>query len=339
MIMEQRKIMQLGRSSLVISLPKQWVNKSNLQKGDIISVEMQQDHSLVIYPIVKKEKKSKKITLYIDPKDENSSIIRSIIACYLNGYSDIILISRKIFSTSQQRAIRRIMRNLFIRIIESDPKNIKTTIFMDESRISVVSNIRRMYNISHSMCKDALNALKDRDVSLARTVYSLDDDVDHFCFLLLRLLRSAAINPGLSKNLDLDPLDCLDYEVLVYRIEHIADNAATIAKNIIILEGMKLKIPDSLIVLILKFGKQAVKLLDLAFNSFFTQDIAVCNELIEKQKKIKELDHEIASKTFLIPKMEAMTICSVCSIRDAVMRISDWAVALAENAILRSYSA
>ncbi len=48
--MEKRKILALGQSSHVISLPKVWLKTNNLNKGDWISVLPQSNGSLFIYP-------------------------------------------------------------------------------------------------------------------------------------------------------------------------------------------------------------------------------------------------------------------------------------------------
>jgi len=56
---------------------------------------------------------------------------------------------------------------------------------IDETKASLELAIQRMHLISHSMCRDALNSLKNRDAMLAKAVFSLDDDVDHFFFFLL----------------------------------------------------------------------------------------------------------------------------------------------------------
>ena len=93
--MEQRKIMSLGRSSLVISLPKHWTRLNELKQGDVVSLAIQRDRSLAVFPGTGKKKWSKEITLHIDPKEREILIIRSIIACYLNGYSGIKLVSKK----------------------------------------------------------------------------------------------------------------------------------------------------------------------------------------------------------------------------------------------------
>ena len=59
----ERKIMSLGKSSLVISLPKEWMQLNDLKKGDTVSFNIQRDRSLVIYPSALKKSEPKEITL------------------------------------------------------------------------------------------------------------------------------------------------------------------------------------------------------------------------------------------------------------------------------------
>ncbi len=336
-VMEQRKVMSLGRSSHVISLPKLWVEMNELKRGDVVSLEVQRDRSLIVFPGDERRKEERKITLYINPKETETSIVRSIIACYLNGYSSIRLAARNIFSIPQQKAIRRIAGILYMRILEADAKSMHITTLVDESKASVVSSVHRMHLIANSMCRDAFNSLRDQNAALAKAVYSLDDDVDHFCFFLLRLLRSAAVDSVLAKQLDLDPIDCLDYQVLVYRIEHVADQAANVARHMIMLDGERLTIPDSLVKLIFVSGTEAIDSYDKAVKSFLSKDVTSCNEIIERQREIEKLGREISSQSFLIPHMNAVAICAVCSIRDSIERIAEWTANIAESVILRSY--
>jgi len=291
----------------------------------------------MISPLNYNEDEEKEITLYIDQEQDRGSLIRSIIACFLNGYTDIKLIAKTIFTTSQLKVIRKIARMLYIRIIESNTKNIHITVLINESKIKVDSYIQRMYMISYSMCKDIFQALIEKDTSLARSVYTMDDDVDHFTFFLLRLLRRASLNPAIGKKIGVDPVSAQDYTTLVYRIEHVADNAVIIAKQIIVLEGKKLGIPESILNKIYSAGKFATDMYERAFKAFFSGDILSANTVIESQKKIDDAVMEIASESFSIPDLNPITVCAICSMRDTVKRISDWAVNIAEHAINRAY--
>ena len=334
--MDQRKIMSLGRSSLVVSLPKHWVKLNELNQGDVVSMAVQRDRSLVVFPGVEKRKELKKITLRIDPKEPEVMVVRSIIACYLNGYSGIRLTSKGIFSIAQQKAIRRIVRVLYMRIMESDAKNMYIQTLIDESKASVLSGVQRMHLISSSMCKDAFNSLKTRDAKLAKAVYTLDDDVDHFSFFLLRLLRSATLDTALAHQLELMPIDCLDFQTLVHRIEHVADHATNIAKNIIMLDGRGQKISDPTLELMLTTGKIALTSYKKAVEAFFSKKVESSDEIIAEQKRVERMDSDIASKSFMTEK-NALIICATCSIRDSIKRIAEYAADIAEITINRSF--
>jgi phosphate uptake regulator len=333
----ERKIMALGRSSLVISLPKHWVNLNELKQGDVVSLAIQRDRSLVVN-ISQKEKERREITLYVDPNDREYLIIRRIIACYLNGYSIIKVTTKDVFSVPHRKAIRNIVRMLYMRIMESDAKSMLIQTLIDEAKAKPDAAIHRMQLIALSMCRDALSALKTRDVKLAKSVFSLDDDVDNFAYFLLRLLRHAARDPIVSNQLEIDPIDCMDHQKVVYSIEHAADNSTSIAQNIIMLDGSKQKIIDQLITLLFDAGTKAVDLYEKAVNAFFSKDVDVSVYILEQQNEIEKLDREIATKTFMSKQTtNALIVCAICSIRDSIKRIGEGAADIAEVAINRAY--
>ena len=72
--MDQRKIMALGRSSLVISLPKHWTKLNQLKQGDVVSLAIQRDRSLAIFPGTGGKKSVNEITLHIDSGEKSSTI-------------------------------------------------------------------------------------------------------------------------------------------------------------------------------------------------------------------------------------------------------------------------
>ena len=328
--------MSLGRSSMVISLPKNGMQLNELNKGDVVSFAIQRDRSLVIYPGAQKKSSQKEITLRIGHDEEDNLIAQKIIGSFLNGYSGLTLISEKIFSIPQRKVIRNTAGRLYMRIMESDSKGVYLQTLTDESKASLEQAVQRMHLISHSMCEDIFNSLKSNDISLAKSVFSLDDDVDHFAFFILRLLRVAAQDPVLANDLRVDPLDCMDYQTLVYRIEHAADYTADIARHIIMLDGTKEKIPDDLLKLMVCEGVESVDLYVKAVNAFFSGDVPFAVEIMKRVQKIEKLDQEIATRSFM-GKKNAELVCAICSIREDIKRIADTAANIAEIAVNRAF--
>lgn len=333
--MDQRKIMSLGRSSLVISLPKRWIKTNELERGDLVTLNIQKDNSLVVFPGIKKERETREITLKVDPAEDKELLTRRIIACYLNGYFGITLISTDIFTATQQKAVRDIIGMLYMRILESDARRIYIRTLIDESKAPVETALRRMHVVASSMCQDALESLRNQDVELARVVHGLDDDVDHLCFFLLRLLRDALLNPDLAQELGLDPIDCLDYQTLVHRIEYVADHAVTIANNVIMSSGRGLWLSPSVLESLLNFGNMAFDMYNEAVRAFFARDTTASNDVIERLNEMEMLNQKIALSTVSVT--EALRVCMMCIIRESIKRIAECATEIAEITIDHSY--
>ena len=102
-----------------------------------------------------------------------------------------------------------------MRIMESNAKYIYIQTLIDEAKVSIDTAVRRMHAIAVSMYRDTLNSLKNQDVALAKIVYSLDNDVDHFSFFILRLIRSVILNPELTNYLGLELANQMVLDILL----------------------------------------------------------------------------------------------------------------------------
>ncbi|HXX87382.1 MAG TPA: phosphate uptake regulator PhoU [Candidatus Acidoferrum sp.] len=332
----ERKIISLGRSSLVISLPKDWIELNELKKSDVVSLAVQRDRSLVVFPYAEKKKEPVDINLHIDANERESSIVRKLIGCYLSGYSGIRVISNNIFSVPQGKAIRNIAGKLYMRVMVSDAKSMTIQTLIDESKASLELAINRMHLISDSMCADLLNVLKTGNMMLAKAVYSLDEDVDHFSYFILRLLRSSAQDPVLANVLGIDTLDCMDYQTLVRRIEHAADFCADMARNAVMLGESENKIPNNILTLISQACKEAIDLYDRSVKNFFSKNVMDSVEILDGIEKVEKLDREIASRAFL-HKQDNLVTCGICSMREDIRGIAESAANIAEVSIDRTY--
>jgi phosphate uptake regulator len=335
--MDRRKIMALGRSSLVISLPKDWLDKNNLKRGDYVFTTIEEDFSLILQSSPTAMKKPMEISLSISVDEKGESVIRKIIGCYLNGYSLIKLKSAKIFTVEQQRYIRSVMGSLYMRIIESTSSIVTLQTLMDESLASVKSGIERMHIITNSMCQDLLKAMKEWDVDLAKSVVSLEDDVNQFSYFLLRLIRSAAHNPSLANLLELDMIDCLDYQTLVQLIEHIADYSTSIAENIIYLFENRQFLPKEIFSVIIKTADIAFSSYDDAVQSFVNKELKSTNAIIDSQEEIENLGETITPIPYYGEQDEKKILCHICLIRDKIKRMGEYASDIAELTIDRAY--
>ena len=329
--------MSLGKSSLVISLPKEWMQLNDLKKGETVSFNIQSDRSLVIYPSAFKKTELKEITLSIGQNEEEILITQKVLGAFLNGYGGIMLTSENIFTVPQIKAIRNMAGRLYMRVMEADAKGVYIQSLMDESKASLEQAVQRMHLISRSMCEGAFTALKNNDVALAKSSFSLDDDVDHFAFFIVRILRNAAQDPHLANELHIDTLDCMDHQMLVSRMEHASDYAADITRHIIMLNGAKQTIPNEVLALMINAGTEVAELYVKAVEAFFSKDVNAAVGIMKHRQKMDKLDVEITSKSFTGPQKSAELVCGICSIRDNIKRIAHCTFSIAEIAVNRAF--
>ncbi len=333
----ERKIMSLGKSSLVVSLPKEWMQLNDLKKGGTVSFSIQRDRSLVIYPSALKKSEIKEITLKIGKNEEEILITQKVLGAFLNGYTGIMLTSENIFTVPQTRAIRNMAGRLYLRVMEADAKCVYIQSIMDESKASLQQAVQRMHLISRSMCEGAFDSLKNNDVELAKSSYSLDDDVDHFAFFIARILRNAGQDPHLANELRVDPIDCMDHQMLVTHVEHASDYAADITRHIIMLNGAKQTIPNDVLKLMVTAGNEVTELYVKAVEAFFSKDVNAAVNIMKYRQKLDKTDIEITSRAFTGPQKNAELVCGICSIRDNIKRIAHCTFNIAETAVNRAF--
>lgn len=333
--MDTRKIMALGQSSLVVSLPKDWVRSNNLKRGDIVELDVQRDLSLVIHPTLKTRDTPRVIKVDVGAEEHVDSIFRTVIGCYLNGYTNIELRSERIFSVAQQTAIRNVVKSLYMRIISSNASNVVLQTLMNESMADILSGIERMHLITLSMCNDVVKAMREWDHELARSVISLEEDVDQFMFFLLRLIRSAATDPSLATKLDIDMLDCLDLQTLVDLIERVADNVYKTADSVIQLEEYKEEIPAVLWETLLQTTESSFKAYENAIDVFRSSSVEESGLIIDQQYELSKLARSITP----FPEMQnsAPFFYPLFIIRESALRIGDYAADIAEVTIDKAF--
>lgn len=336
-MLERRKVVALGQSSRVISLPKTWLRSNNIDQGDWVSIQPMANGSLFVYPSNSLPKEVRSINIKLGANESDASITRKTIGAYMDGYSLVNLTSEKIFTVSQQAAIRRISGTLYMMIIESEASSITLEALIDEDRASVLSGVERIHLITYSMFRDTINALKNGDKALAESVIPLENDVDQLMFFLLRLIRSCALNLSLGNRLGLDSLDCLEYQNLVQSIERVADHVSTIAKNIVELVTSEAKLTANVSEGLIKAAEVAFSSYDLAVRCFLSSNVEPTNEIIDSELVINDLCGELTPMPMTDEDKGTSALSDVISIRESIKRISQYASDIAEMTIDRAY--
>src|SRR5437764_13678131 len=99
LMMEARKVQKVGYSTLIVSLPKDWVEEVGLKQGDIVSFRRESDGGITVYPGLTKERESFRYIIDADLCDSPNLLTRIITAHYVTAHVTIEIVSKKELSS------------------------------------------------------------------------------------------------------------------------------------------------------------------------------------------------------------------------------------------------
>ena len=235
--MRLRKVQEVGRGTLIVSLPKAWARRFGVRKGSILAVRETARGQLILEPFTGREEEPMTITVRCDGK-RREEVEWNIIGAYLLGYETIELVARTRLSSEVKSAIREAVRGLAgLEIVDEDMRRVVINCLVNPSAVAPRTLLVRKNAITIGMHTDAVVALVTGDKGLAEMVMDRDEEVDRLYFLLVRLLRTAIRDLKLAEKFELTPIDCLDFRMAAKLIESIGDHAVDVA-------GLAMRLPE-----------------------------------------------------------------------------------------------
>ncbi len=225
--MHIRKLVKAGQTTHTVSLPKSWIEKNRLKKGDAIFIAEKSDFELVISPKQEEEKQEEKeITIDVDKKSLGS-IQREVTSAYVNNYSKIHLAGKSVHDKA--KSLRNMLHHFVaLEVDEQTSTKISAKDLLNLNEISVEKTIRRMDMTLRSIIQDTIKSIGSKN--LIESVEQRDNDVNRLYFLLFRILKSALNNSKIASNFSMNNNEILSTWYVTVNIENIADNAKTINK-------------------------------------------------------------------------------------------------------------
>lgn len=219
--MNVRKLVKSGAASHTVSLPKTWIQKNKLKRGDLIYIE-ENNNNIIIYPKEheKKETEKKEITITTKNKDI-STLRRETISAYINNYSIFTFIGEDLNKNID--SIKKILDNfLALEIVEQTGTKLVAKDFLNLEEFSLENTIRRMDMLTRSIIIDSKKGSSESEALEKR-----DFEVDKLFFLMSRLIRSNLADPDSDKN----KVEALSTWWLAKNLESTADFAKKISKE------------------------------------------------------------------------------------------------------------
>ena len=275
-----RRLQKIG-STILVSLPKEWVDANNLDKSSQVELETGPDS--ISISANKEIRLTKDLVIsYPLPKDEN--IVADITGAYLLGYDIIQINSKSIIPGEDREKIRNSMRRLVgMEIIEEDSSKINMQFLLDTRTLNPEKILKRMSSIALGMYDDVTRGLVSEDKSNLKTLAKRDVEVNRQYFLLVRLIRSTLVDKRLANVFNLENIDVLDYRVAANLLENAGDTIVELA-DFIYNSSLSEDLLKKTFLAVQNFDGLAEK----SINAFTKPDRRLAIEAIASHKKFQE---------------------------------------------------
>ncbi len=318
-----RKLQQTGGkngSSFLIILPKDWIVRQKLSKGDPVVVAEREDGCLIVDPRLPKAGERRTTTAQIE-----QNLRWEITSRYLLGFDEIRIVSKDPITNDQRDELKRIIKRFVaLEVTEEDDHQIVVRCLVDPATLPVNTAMRRMHLITSRMISDSLMAYFDGIKDVASEVVQRDEEVDRLFFLIVRELRSAIQYPRMSEMMNITPVEALDFRLAVQYIERIADLAVDIAQRVgdPIDASLKKKMEPLV-------GKVSGMFSD-AFNNLFKFDSKKVTSVIESERELISETGKLRQHIVVTPNGQPQTQILVV---DSLLRMGEAAKDIVDLAL------
>src|SRR2546425_3101990 len=159
-MMEARKVQKVGYSTLIVSLPKDWVEQVSLKQGDIVTFRREPDGGITVYPGLTRERENFRYVIDADICDAPNLLTRIITANYLTGHDTIQIVAKKELSQRHLEEVRAVSRRLTgLGIVEQSLKSVTLQSFVDPTKFPIYGLMRRLQIILSSMLETGVKAV------------------------------------------------------------------------------------------------------------------------------------------------------------------------------------
>ncbi len=258
--MEKRRLQIVGGSSYMISLPKSWIRKNNLKRGDELILFEFEDH-LKLMPT---NCKGRSVTIRL-PNIGNNFIKRLFYSLYIQGKDEIIVEN---VDLCLKEKIRDSIKNLVgMEVVDVNSERIVlkclTTSFDFENAVKRICQIiQEMFECIERFTdkKEVLNYIK-----------KLEEEADKFYILALRMIYKKIFEYSNENDL----FTSVESRSFVKLLEEVADALYDMSTNFCICQEF------------LETLKNLKKLFEIAIDAYFKRDSIMSVNLIEMTNNIE----------------------------------------------------
>lgn len=227
-----KKLIRFGNSSFIITLPKSWIDKHKLKKGDLIFIEETPTNELILNTKGVRERKVKTTTLNFESMNLKD-FERELISAYMNNYSEINITGKNLGQRTNIFS-KMIQDKVGLEITDQNNEQIIVKDVLDLEAMSLDKVIRRLDNMVRATFEEIKGGVKMGKIGdwSLKEISATEEAINKFYYLSWKITRKCQEDPRLLNDLKLTNRKIFDIQWVALHLEYIGDELKRLAKTI-----------------------------------------------------------------------------------------------------------
>jgi phosphate uptake regulator len=324
-------VQRLGPSTLAMTLPAEWAQEYEVEKGDEVSLRLGSKGMLTVMPESVQTEESEAVVNTTDL--DADAVERAIVAQYVLGRR-IIHVEAGEGETLESTHINAVYNAetqlMGLGVIEETPDSIAIRCSVDPVDFTLNNLLERLESTGSTMRNEAVKALAHNNPDLAQRALNRERQANKIFVLLLRLLFTAYQNPNLAHQVGLtDGFPLIGYRSIAKNLELTADSAEDIAEIVLEADGHALNVEQSTMRQIREFTDDVDEISELAIESAVERDY---DTAIEARKRFADSDARQQQILANLPELDNEQLLQIREVLVSLGETAQYAVRNAEIA-------
>jgi len=234
--MDLRKVQKFGKSTLMISLPAEWVKSVNLKPGTSVYIDVDEDGGLKVYPPTYNPQGTRhEIQIKISENTDPDLLERVVRSFYVLGFDRIVIKNEGgIIPNEAMRKLREVSRSLIgLEMIANDLQNVEIRSYIDPTKHNFNVILGQLVNTLKLMVDYLSHGLKSGSRKFIEEILELEKEADRLYFLGLRQLILAQTNKSLAYIIGVPSVQIIGNRIIIKSLEEVADEISEAANMLL----------------------------------------------------------------------------------------------------------